>query len=109
MTAGAAKNPLRQTSTMASSSNEAAIKEMVREKFSDALVAVSEHALALEARVDKLETLVDDRTIATAPSVLTEPEVAAAATTQPANADLADLKAIVLAQKKQMDTALSQI
>ncbi len=39
----------------------------------DVLVAVSKYASALEARVNELETLVDDCTIATAPSVLTEP------------------------------------
>ncbi len=75
----------------------------------EALEAVSEYALALKVHVNELETLVDDRTIATAPSVLTKPKVAAATTTQPANADLAELKAIFLAQQKQMDTALAQI
>lgn len=77
-----------------------------------ALAAVSEYAAALEARVDELESIADDGANTTASPVLTMPtmpNLAAAATTVAGNSDLAELKAMVLVQQKQMDSALTEM
>mmetsp|Transcript_58078 Transcript_58078/g.173337 ORF Transcript_58078/g.173337 Transcript_58078/m.173337 type:complete len:99 (+) Transcript_58078:1223-1519(+) len=56
-----------------------------------------------------MQSIVDDQTASGAQSVITDTEVAAAATTPDSGKDLAALKAQNAAQQRQLDAALAQL
>ncbi len=75
----------------------------------NALVTIFEYSAALEARVNELQLAAGDRLAAGDQSALTEPEVAASATSIAPIIELAELKALATTQQQQIDIALAHL